>query len=346
MSNPSTKRLEYIDVMRAFTMFLVVMQHVDSFVLSGFNSPVYKVLLLIRMPMFFFISGFIGYKALNEWTHSFYVERLRKKAFVQLIPASIFFLLFCLVFAINPIDTVMDNGFQRYWFTYVLFYMFVIYYTLSVLWHSWRQSSISHLLILIVLSLVMWLIFVQTQRHHTSWGLSSLLFVDRLCHYYVFFVIGLLCRHHLSLFHRFISHWAGFGVVLVCFAGCLALIFTPWLTTRAPGIVNYGVQMLAVCQLGIFLVYYCFYCLRYVLANGSKLSRWLAFAGRRTLDVYLIHYFFIATLMKYHITSGLLYVLTSVSITLCVYVLCLCVSRVIRFSPTLAHWMLGAKKEE
>ena len=103
--------------------------------------------------------------------------------------------------------------------------------------------------------------------------------------------------------------------------------------------------MLVVCQLGIFLVYYFFYRLRHILANGSKLSRWLAFAGRRTLDVYLIHYFFLAPLTKTQITSGPLYVLASVALTLCVYLLCLCVSRVIRISPTLAHWMLGAKKE-
>jgi peptidoglycan/LPS O-acetylase OafA/YrhL len=345
MSNPATNRLEYIDVMRAFTMFLVVMQHVDSFVLSGFNSPVYKVLLLIRMPMFFFISGFIGYKALNEWTRSFYVQRLRKKAFVQLIPATIFFLLYSLVFGINPLSTFSANGFERYWFTYVLFYMFVIYYTVSVLMRKFRCSSTSQLLLLIAMSLSMWLLFVQCQRHGVNWGLTSLFYIDRLCHYYVFFVIGLLCRHHLSLFHHFINHWAGIGMLLLCFGGCLTLIFTPWLTTRAPGIINYGVQMLVVCQLGIFLVYFCFYRLRHILANGSKLSRGLAFAGRRTLDVYLIHYFFLAPLTKVHITSGPLYVLTSVSLTVCAYLLCLCVSRAIRISPTLAHWMLGAKKE-
>lgn len=331
--------------MRAFTMFLVVMQHVNSFVLSGFNSPVYKVLTLVRMPMFFFISGYIGYKALNEWTHSFYVKRLRKKAFVQLIPATIFFFLYSLVFWDNPLTTFAENGFARYWFTYVLFYMFVIYYTVSVSFRRLRWSATSQMLLLLAVSLSMWLLYVQCQRHGVSWGVMSQLHVDRLCHYFVFFVIGLLCRHHLGIFHRFIGHWAGIGVLLVCFSGCLVLVFTPWLTTSAPWIINYGVQALVVCLLGIFLVYGFFYSLRHLLANGSKLSRAVAFAGRRTLDVYLIHYFFLPPQLNLHITSGPLYVFTSILMTLCVYALCLCVSRVIRISPTLAHWMLGAKRE-
>ena len=179
------------------------------------------------MPMFFFISGYIGYKALNEWTHSFYVQRLRKKAFVQLIPATIFFLLYSFTFGINPLSTFAANGFERYWFTYVLFYMFVIYYSVSVLMRKYRCSSTSQLLLLVAVSLPMWLFYVQCQRHGVKWGLMSQLHIDRLCHYFVFFVIGLMCRHHLSTFHRFISHWAGIGVVLLCFAGCLALIFTP-----------------------------------------------------------------------------------------------------------------------
>ena len=191
----------------------------------------------------------------------------------------------------------------------------------------------------------MWLMFVRFRLHGTSWGLMSQLHIDRLCRYYVFFVMGLMCRHHLSLFHRLVGHWASIGAVMACFGGCLALVFTPWLTTRAPGIVNYFVQSIVVSLSGIFLVYSCFYHLRHVLANGRKLSLGLAFAGRRTLDVYLIHYFFLLPQMRLHITSGPLFVLTSVFMTLCVYVLCLGVSRVIRLSPTLAHWMLGAKKE-
>lgn len=56
------ERIEYIDTMRGFTMLLVVYSHVrlyglyfdDSNIVSSFNS----IFLLIRMPLFFFISGF------------------------------------------------------------------------------------------------------------------------------------------------------------------------------------------------------------------------------------------------------------------------------------------------
>lgn len=66
MSEPSTtKRIEYIDALRGFTMILVVLQHVATF---GWELPlgapnIHTYLAQIRMPLFFFISGFVLYKA-------------------------------------------------------------------------------------------------------------------------------------------------------------------------------------------------------------------------------------------------------------------------------------------
>ena len=53
-----TKRIEYIDAMRGFTMLLVVMFHVEwTFWGSdyGYNSFIE----VFRMPLFFFISGWV-----------------------------------------------------------------------------------------------------------------------------------------------------------------------------------------------------------------------------------------------------------------------------------------------
>ena len=60
-----THRIEYIDALRGFTMLLVVYGHIlvhcfdfDFTTEPSFNS----IISLIRMPIFFFISGFIMYK--------------------------------------------------------------------------------------------------------------------------------------------------------------------------------------------------------------------------------------------------------------------------------------------
>ena len=62
-------RLEWLDALRGFTMILVVAYHVCQ---QGFMMPV-KVsssmpfLVLFRMPLFFFVSGFLAYKANLTW---------------------------------------------------------------------------------------------------------------------------------------------------------------------------------------------------------------------------------------------------------------------------------------
>lgn len=83
----ATKRIEYIDAMRGFTMLLVVYSHVlvfsyDNLIVynlhngglslnGGVNPLTFNSLfVLFRMPLFFFISGFILYKKDYIWNIS------------------------------------------------------------------------------------------------------------------------------------------------------------------------------------------------------------------------------------------------------------------------------------
>ena len=66
--NP-TKRIEYIDALRGFTMILVVFQHVAAYcwMINGKGISIHDYLTQIRMPMFYFISGFVLFKATVVW---------------------------------------------------------------------------------------------------------------------------------------------------------------------------------------------------------------------------------------------------------------------------------------
>ena len=62
-------RLEWLDALRGFTMILVVANHVAG---MGFgeewkHSSAIPFLILFRMPLFFFVSGFLSYKASQIW---------------------------------------------------------------------------------------------------------------------------------------------------------------------------------------------------------------------------------------------------------------------------------------
>ena len=71
------KRIEYIDALRGFTMVLVVLGHIEliSFCEQTFlYTPYYK---FFRMPLFFFISGYIAFRSKKVWdTHTFLKESM------------------------------------------------------------------------------------------------------------------------------------------------------------------------------------------------------------------------------------------------------------------------------
>ena len=89
-------RLGWLDALRGFTMILVVTNHValKSFGMQIRWSAALQFFLLFRMPLFFFISGFLAYKASRLWDARTLRELSLKKMRVQLIPTIVFFLLY------------------------------------------------------------------------------------------------------------------------------------------------------------------------------------------------------------------------------------------------------------
>lgn len=61
-------RLGYIDCIRGLMMLMVVFHHIETFSLFQFSyeTEIAKFFQLFRMPMFFFISGFLAFKTLNK----------------------------------------------------------------------------------------------------------------------------------------------------------------------------------------------------------------------------------------------------------------------------------------
>ena len=92
-----TPRIEYIDALRGFTMILVVFYHValTCWHIIGMDVPsIHPYLVQVRMPLFFFISGFVLYKAGIKWNLLHIKQFLHKKFIVQIIPTIVFLVLY------------------------------------------------------------------------------------------------------------------------------------------------------------------------------------------------------------------------------------------------------------
>ena len=77
------KRIAYIDAMRGFTMLLVVYSHIQ---VHGYHTPIHEIdsfnllFVRVRMPLFFFISGWVLYKSSRIWDMKTSLSHKREKA--------------------------------------------------------------------------------------------------------------------------------------------------------------------------------------------------------------------------------------------------------------------------
>ena len=153
------ERMEWLDAMRGFTMILVVAYHVAQigFDQSIKHSSSLSFLMLFRMPLFFFVSGFLAYKASLVWDFKTFISLLGKKIRIQILPTVVFFLFSCVALYPKFWPAVESNLHSPtkggYWFTLVLLYMFVLYYVFCYLESKIRCKSWIPITLFFLLSL-------------------------------------------------------------------------------------------------------------------------------------------------------------------------------------------------
>lgn len=349
-------RLEWLDALRGFTMILVVAHHVWGF---GFGlmpkvSSSMQFLVMFRMPLFFFVSGFLAYKAGQMWNLKSLGTLLMKKIRVQTIPTIVFFLFGAAILGKQFMPTVLDwlskplKG--GYWFTIVLLYMFIIYYLFCYLESKLRVKSWIPVTLLFVISLCLYETCYQPQHFPWAFGWKGKPseFMDyssfvQLFQYLPFFVFGNIVRRYWDQAQRLMdSRWFyPLIVVLVIFA---ALDSLKWHFMR----LTWAIIPLTLARfILLIMVFMYFRHYHQYFTKRTVVGRTLQYIGRRTLDIYLIHYLFLPNLP----TIGSFFdqyrhnfaIDTTISVLLALVVIGFsCVaSNILRISPFFKKWLFG-----
>ena len=340
-----TKRIEFIDAMRGFTMFLVVLAHVSEYILLPNNPQAFSfsnIFSMFRMPMFFFISGFVLYKTGFEWNADNTIAFFKKKIPVQVLSPLLFLLLYCTLHSEytfgNAIFHVNKYG---YWFTFVLFVYFCLYIIMQWLFRLFHVSNWLRDALLLVAGLVVYL-WTTHYVGKQSGNLYGLLSVGRWP-YFLFFVIGTRVRKYYQEFERLLdTTW----LTLLCLIVFIGLNFMPSLVNVS----NMAYHLLLRLS-GLIVVFAVFRKYQHNFSREHAFGRMAQFVGRRTLDIYLIHYFFLITNMQAllpdfsNLNSPFLELLTGTAVTIAIMACCLLVSAVLRVSPIAAHYLFGQKIE-
>ena len=343
-----TKRIEYIDALRGFAMILVIYFHIPSYCLGnayiGFND----ILEWVRMPLFFFISGFVFYKADRIWTSETIKAVLKKKFMVQIIPMAIFMTLFLILFDCWELKSLGSDK-KGYWYTFVLFEYFVLYIGAEALFNKQKTHQGEFLVFLSVLfiSLASFYYAKYYTRHEEGLGiwkdiLGFFSFVK--IRHFIFFWFGTFVRKYYGRFVTLTDN--AYYLIIVIVLYLMMTLFPMVYHTN-------GLEYFAYMATGfaITIIVFTFFRKNERLFTKDKwYGKSLQFIGRRTLDIYLIHYFF----LPYHALQNfgvwliqydniLLEVFVIILLSLFIIGISLMASSIIRLSPFLAHYLFGAK---
>lgn len=121
-----TKRLEYIDALRGFTMMLVIVFHLGGPIPlpEGGQQIINHALELVRMPLFFFISGFLIYT--SSYSQQLLKRRIGNRLLRQLYPTLALGALYCITCTdISLVEMWYSFNKGGYWFTFVSVELFI-----------------------------------------------------------------------------------------------------------------------------------------------------------------------------------------------------------------------------
>lgn len=349
MEQTVKNRIGYIDALRGMAMILVVYFHIAAYGFGSYELGYNDIIERFRMPTFFFISGWLFYKAGRIWNGKTIRSIIKKKFMVQMIPTAIFMLLYLMMFNLLDISSFGSDK-KGYWFTIVLFEYFVIYILTEALFN--RQDTFKGEIRVMIFILMISITAFYYAKYYTRYAnelgvwkdfLGFLSFVK--IRHIIFFWFGTFARRHFDKFIQLTNHPYVTAIMIGVFT---AIIVWPILLSTE------GLEYIAYVLAGISGTVICFTFFRIhekYFSNDTWYGRSLQLIGRRTLDIYLIHYFILPYdlvntdiwLQQAH--SNTIFVPMALILALWVVAFSLVISSLIRVSPLLAKYLFGIKQQ-
>lgn len=336
------ERMQWVDAMRGFSMLIVVLGHVLlSMGIGGYSSFLSSVLLTFRMPLFFFVSGFFSYRAIQWWNRQRICDILKRKLQAQVLCTLVFLSVYQLAMT-GRID--LANGFGGYWFTIVLFQMYILYLAVSLVSRLMKFNIVIPLLVAISAIFIVLLVFYNRD----SW-LYQFLCWENLAKYMQFFTLGIVCSKYRHRLFQFLGSNVFIMIMVIGWIVSMLLWYDETFKSQQPLIYSF-IHDIAVRYFALFTVIIMFFSNKDRFSQEAKYSLILRFIGQRTLDIYMVHYFLLPHMpwMSEWLAKGNMIIpqiIISSILTATIVALSLLASSILRKSKIMETWLFGVKRK-
>lgn len=253
------------------------MGHVTAFdflsLADSSKSFLNRLIVSLQMPLFIFLSGLVvSYKFESVAASS---KKLLYKAWILLVPVILIGIPYALWRGFTLYEFIINPMKYGYWYLITLFELYVIYYiafSYNVLRNTKYEDFIKGCLIWILLKII-------AHLHINATLLDAIQFWQLTFYWPFFFVATFINKYKLQ--DKLFSNNNLFTVSLLIFGGLF--IYKEY--SSIDNLVMYPLQFA-----GILCIIYLIYKIKD--KNNAILNK-LCHIGRSSLDIYILHYFFI-----------------------------------------------------
>lgn len=290
------------------------------------------VFILFRMPLFFWVSGYLAYSSfsINKLIGG---GKLKKRLLCQLLPTFVVLSLHELWIGNHDFSGFTDTPKNGYWFTIVLFQLFVFYAFLGCLLDKFQAKKSIKAIVFALIAFGLYRIgyFFPSITHNSISPLLSFLFFTE---YAPFFCFGIICNMYNDKCAKwFTNKWVA--------SGCLVTFALAYILALPKTICNFT---------AIVFINAVFHHYQGFFNTETTVGKTLSYIGRNTLPIYFLHYFTFKYLHLHEFATWLidsnvelLGVFVSLILVLFIIALCLLTERLLSVFKPIHALMFGPK---
>ena len=325
-------------MLKCLGILLVISGHVQFLGMDmkdSYACPSSLMTYSFNMPLFFFVSGYLAFKE-NAIGKIGELKKLGNKFLYLVLPAVAFYCFSSFSeHGLGAIFNFVQSGFGKYWFTYTLFEMFVLFYLLNGISRSKSMLTVA----LAILSIIgVGYLSVFSNRFDIA-----LFDFNRLSKYFQFFTLGVFAKMFTEHYDKLMRNEYLKAMGIIGFFGLLFSLYQ----INMPGVIFHFLRDIVLRYLGLYVVVSFFYCNQKVFNSNSRWNNLILKIGQNSLSIYLLQYFFMPDFSAFPEWLAGLDTLSTFAIsfayTIFITALCLVFIELLSNSVLVKRHLLGSK---